>query len=155
MTVSLFLKESELANRCNHKSQCTPLLIAVWCVALISWTWMRSYGVTSALNSARFRVFCSRNIRTSSVFYPLRVRTSSSACRHSSALKRNITLRLLGFHPVRYATFSSSSVTFFSSLLAKVSAFSRLDVVKFFARLSCHTGMRKFFIVVVAGNGNL
>jgi len=38
---------------------------------------------------------------------------------------------------------------------AKISAFSHLDVVKAFVRLACHTGMRTFIIVVVAGNGNL
>jgi hypothetical protein len=67
--------------------------------------------------------------------------------RHSSAF--------ISFHPVRSATVSSSSVTFFSSMSAKVSAFSRLDVVKLLVRLARHTGMRTFIIVVVAGNGNL
>ena len=102
---------------------------AVWCIAFICRSWTHSFGVTSALCSVWRQVFRSQIICVSFVFNPRMVRTSPSACWHSSALKRDIALRLLAFL-VHYASDSSSDVRYFSSISGKVRASWHLNAVK-------------------------
>ena len=116
---------------------------------------MPSSGATSALRSAKRLVFCSRIFLAYSVFHSRTIYTSSSACWHSWALKRDIALSLLIFLLVLPASASSSGVRHFPSLSAKVRDFLRLDVVKLVARRATHTEITTFIISAVTGYGNL
>ena len=73
------------------------VLDALWCGALISWAWMRSSHVISALHSAQHWVFCSQIICASSSLNSRRVCTLSSACQCNSVLKWDIALHILVF----------------------------------------------------------
>ena len=124
MTVDLFLNVFGLANGCTHRSLfLRRFLDALSCVAIISRTWMRSSCVASALFCARRRAFCYRIIRTFPAFNSRAVKTSSSACRRSSALKSEpFVLRLLAFFLLPSAS-DSSGPGYFSSISAKVRSF--------------------------------
>ena len=151
--MDLFMKDFELANLCTHKSQCMPCF---WCclVCCIHLSRLDAFfGVTSALCSVWHQVFCSQIICASSVSNSRMVWTSS-ACWHSSALKRDKAMRLLAFL-VNYASDSSSDVRYFSSLSGKVRAFLHLDVVKLYVCRDPHTGIWTFIIAAVSGQWNL
>lgn len=73
------------------------VLDALWCGAFISWAWMRSSRVISALHSAQNWVFCCQIICASSSLNSRRVSTLSSACQCNSVLKWDIALHMLVF----------------------------------------------------------
>lgn len=106
---------------------------------------MLSSSVILALCSARHRPFRSWIIHASAVLNSRKVRTSTTVCRRSSPLKRDVTFCLLAFLLVWSASVSSSGVRYFPSVLAKVLAFLRLGVVKIFIRRAPYTGIRIFF----------
>ena len=93
------------------------------------------------------------NIRASSAFSSRRVETSPSACRPSSALKREVVLCLLALLLVRSALFSSPHIINFSSISANVCAIvSRL--FKLFVRVP-YTGIRIIVIDAASEHGKL
>jgi hypothetical protein len=70
-------------------------------------------------------------------------------------LKRLIAFRLLALLLLRSVSVSSSGVSYFSSMSAKVRTFLRLGVVRLLLGLAPYIGTTTFFIVAIAGNGNL
>jgi len=152
MRVDLFLNVFDLACSCIQKSQCTALS---WCslvCCVISWSWIRSSVVISALRSTRRRVLCSRIIRASSAFNSKRFWTPSSACQRSSALKRDIALPLLAY-AFLFGFFIRWQIVLLT--IRKRRSVLHLDVVKLFVHRAAHRGSREFIIVVFAGPGNL
>ena len=152
MTVDLFLEDCELANRCTHKSQCTPHSWCPWlcCIdfsgldAFFLCQFSSSFCATPSVllsNYPHFSVFNSRMVWT-------------SAWRRSSALKRDLVLRLLAFLLARSASVSSSDFRELSSHSEKY-AFLRLDIVTPHVTCAPHIGIRTFLKVAVSGHGKL
>jgi len=155
ITMDLSLKVFELASRYPQNRNARRFLDVLWYVALISRSWMLSTAVGLALCSAKHRLFCSRITLVSAVLSSRNVRTSNTACRRSSTLKRVVTFCLLTFLLVRSASVSSSGVRYFPSVSVKFLAFLCLDVVKLFVRRDAYTGIRTFFTVAVSGHWTL
>ena len=118
----------------THKSR--RVLDALSSVALISQAWMLSSCVISALRSARRLVFWSRIIRASQCLIRM---VWTSAYRRSTALKRDIVLRLVAFFTVR-------------KILVLAPWHRHAPCSVHFAH---HTGIRTFLIVAVSGHGKL
>jgi len=63
-------------------------------------------------------------------------------------------LSLVAYLLVRSASDSSQAVRYFSSILAKVCAFLRLEVVKLFVRHASHTRSQHLLQQMLQGNEN-
>ena len=103
MVVDLFLKYFELASRCTHKSQCKTCSGCTFGV-------LNKVLEPGCVLPVAFRVFALHDAECFApelsaflLFNSRTVRTSSSACRRSFSLTRDITLRLLAFLLVRSA----------------------------------------------------
>jgi hypothetical protein len=103
-------------------------------------------------SSSRRPEFCSRIIRTTSVFNSRRVWTSSSAFRRSTALKWDIAVAFISSSSCVLYCDSLSGVRNVPSVSAKIRTFLGFEVVKLVVIRDPYTGITTFTTVAVTGH---
>jgi len=96
MAVVLFLNDFQLANRCTHKSQCTPRSWCCYCITLFSPVWMRSSCAISSSLCETSNVLLANYPRFFHVYISNGLDLFVS-CRPSPVCKPDTALRLLVF----------------------------------------------------------